>query len=96
MDLHKNPNTNWCQNNFDEDDINRPGPSGLKHNTGHFVVIYLNTYQKIIMPVVHICRDTMRAAERESEINALVLLCLVSAALASEAVLFCLCTSQRT
>lgn len=44
MDLHKNPNTDWCQDNFDEDDINRPGPSGLKHNTGHFVVIYLNTY----------------------------------------------------
>lgn len=42
MDLNKNSSTDWCQDNFDQDgDINRPGPSGLKNNTGHFVVTYL-------------------------------------------------------
>lgn len=40
MDLKENSNTNWCQDDFDEDvDINRPGPSGLKHNSGHFLVV---------------------------------------------------------
>lgn len=41
MDLKENSNTDWCQDDFDpddDDDINRPGPSGLKHNTGHFLV----------------------------------------------------------
>lgn len=40
MDLHKDSNADWCQDDFDDDeDINRPGPSGMKHNTGHFVVM---------------------------------------------------------
>lgn len=40
MDLKQNSNTDWCEDDFDpDDDINRPGPSGLKHNSGHFLVI---------------------------------------------------------
>lgn len=43
MDLHKDSSTDWCQAGFDDDDdddgIHRPGPSGMKHNTGHFVVM---------------------------------------------------------
>lgn len=38
MDLKQGSTNNWCQDDFDEDDISRPGPSGLKHNTGHFLV----------------------------------------------------------
>lgn len=39
MNSKQNTNADWCQDDFDEeDDINRPGPSGLKHNPGHFLV----------------------------------------------------------
>lgn len=41
MDLKQGSSTDWCQDDFDpddDDDINRAGPSGLKHNTGHFLV----------------------------------------------------------
>lgn len=37
----QNSSTNWCEDDFDQvEDINRSGPSGLKHSTGHFLVIY--------------------------------------------------------
>jgi hypothetical protein len=39
MDLKQGSSTDWCQDDFDQDDINRPGPSGLKDNTGHFLVM---------------------------------------------------------
>lgn len=40
MDLKQDSSNNWCEDDFDQDDdINRAGPSGLKHNTGHFLVI---------------------------------------------------------
>lgn len=40
MDLKQNSNTDWCQDDFDQDDdINRPSSSGLKHNAGHFLVL---------------------------------------------------------
>ncbi|XP_050442984.1 PR domain zinc finger protein 10-like [Adelges cooleyi] len=38
MDLKENTNTNWCQNDFDNDDINQPGPSESKPNTDHFLI----------------------------------------------------------
>ncbi|XP_060877127.1 LOW QUALITY PROTEIN: PR domain zinc finger protein 10-like [Metopolophium dirhodum] len=39
MDLKQGSSTDWCPDDFDQDDdINRPGPSGMKHNTGHFVI----------------------------------------------------------
>jgi len=38
MDLKQGSSTDWCPDEFDQDDINKPGPSGMKHNTGHFVV----------------------------------------------------------
>ncbi|KAL5240392.1 hypothetical protein ACI65C_007802 [Semiaphis heraclei] len=38
MDLRQGSSTDWCPEDFDPDDINRPGPSGMKHNTGHFVI----------------------------------------------------------
>lgn len=42
MDLKQGSSTDWCPDDFDQDDdINRPGPSGMKHNTGHFVVTYI-------------------------------------------------------
>lgn len=44
MDLKQNSSTDWCEDDFDEDDINRPGPSGLKDNTGHFLVKNLLTF----------------------------------------------------
>lgn len=40
MDLKQSSSTDWCQDDFDtDDDINRPGPSGMKHNSSHFLVI---------------------------------------------------------
>lgn len=39
MDLKQGSSTDWCPDDFDQgDDINRPGPSGMKHNTGHFLI----------------------------------------------------------
>lgn len=42
MDLKQGSSTDWCQDDFDQDDdINRTGPSGLKDNSGHFLVMEL-------------------------------------------------------
>lgn len=38
MDLKQSEKSDWCQNDFDNDDIHQPGPSGSKHSTDHFLV----------------------------------------------------------
>lgn len=40
MDLKDDSSNDWCEDDFDQDnDINRPGTSGIKHNTDHFLVM---------------------------------------------------------
>ncbi|XP_050521571.1 PR domain zinc finger protein 10-like [Daktulosphaira vitifoliae] len=38
MDLKQSERNDWCQNDFDSDDIHQSGPSESKHSTDHFLI----------------------------------------------------------